>query len=55
MNSEKQQKKVRKFGKGSRPCRRCGSYGPIIRKYGLNLCRHCFREVAEKLGFKKYN
>jgi small subunit ribosomal protein S29e len=47
-------KKVRKFGKGSRPCRRCGSYGPVIRKYGLNLCRHCFREVAEKLGFKKY-
>jgi len=47
-------KKERKFGKGSRPCRRCGSYGPVIRKYGLKLCRHCFREVAEKLGFKKY-
>lgn len=50
-----QQKKVRKFGKGSRPCRRCGAYGPIIRRYGLMLCRQCFREVAEKLGFKKYN
>jgi len=24
-----QQKKVRKFGKGSRPCQRCGSYGPV--------------------------
>ncbi len=48
-------KKERKFGKGARPCRRCGSYGPIIRKYGLCLCRQCFREVAPKLGFKKYN
>ncbi len=47
-------KKVYKFGKGSRPCRRCGSYGPVIRRYGLNLCRQCFREVAKQLGFKKY-
>jgi len=46
-------KKVRKFGKGSRPCVRCGSYGPIIRAYGLGYCRHCFREVAPLLGFKK--
>ncbi|MDH5783351.1 MAG: 30S ribosomal protein S14 [Candidatus Bathyarchaeota archaeon] len=47
-------KKVYKFGKGSRPCRRCGSYGSVIRRYGLNLCRQCFREVAKQLGFKKY-
>jgi ribosomal protein S14 len=45
----------RKRGKGSRPCRRCGSYGPIIRRYGLNMCRQCFRENAEALGFKKYS
>ncbi|MGP3666979.1 MAG: 30S ribosomal protein S14 [Candidatus Bathyarchaeota archaeon] len=47
-------KKERKYGKGSRPCVRCGSYGPIIRRLKLNLCRQCFREVAPKLGFKKY-
>ncbi len=47
-------KKVRKYGKGSRPCKRCGQYGPIVRKYGLNFCRQCFREVAPALGFKKY-
>jgi ribosomal protein S14 len=46
-------KKMR--GKGSRPCRRCGAFGPIIRRYGLNLCRQCFRENAEALGFKKYS
>ncbi len=48
-------KKERKFGKGSKPCSRCGSYGPVIQQYGLTLCRQCFREVAPKLGFKKYN
>jgi len=47
-------KKVRKYGKGARPCKRCGQYGPIVRKYGLNFCRQCFREVAPGLGFKKY-
>lgn len=44
----------KKFGKGSRPCRNCGSYGPVIRKYGLMVCRQCFRELARKLGFKQY-
>src|SRR3989442_13924239 len=47
-------KKIRKYGKGARPCKRCGQYGPIVRKYGLNFCRQCFREVAVGLGFKKY-
>ncbi len=46
--------KPRVYGKGARVCRRCGQYGPVIQKYGLMLCRHCFREVAPKLGFKKY-
>jgi len=45
----------RKFGKGSRACIRCGSHGPLIRRYGLYLCRQCFREVAPTLGFRKYN
>ncbi len=43
-----------KVGKGTRGCKRCGSYGSVIRRYGLNICRHCFREVAPELGFKKY-
>ncbi len=47
-------KKPRKFGKGARRCMRCGQYGPVIRIHGLMLCRHCFREIAPKLGFKKY-
>jgi ribosomal protein S14 len=50
----KQVKKIRKFGIGSRTCRRCGRYGGIIRRYGLMYCRQCMREVSKTLGFKKY-
>jgi len=45
----------RKFGVASRRCKRCGRRGSHIQKYGLNLCRHCFREIAKKIGFKKYS
>ena len=40
----------------NRKCRVTGrtSRG-IIRKYGLNVCRQSFREIAEKIGFKKYS
>ncbi|MEW6063187.1 MAG: 30S ribosomal protein S14 [Nanoarchaeota archaeon] len=46
--------KPRKFGVGSRTCKRCGRYEAHIQKYNLGLCRHCFRELATSLGFKKY-
>jgi small subunit ribosomal protein S14 len=36
-------------------CIRCGRIRARVSSYGLNLCRHCFRESAVKLGFKKYN
>ena len=45
----------RKFGKNVRKCRKCGRTGGLIRSYGLLYCRQCFREEAEKLGFKKYS
>jgi small subunit ribosomal protein S14 len=48
------EKKDRKYGKGSRHCIRCGTYDGLIRRYGLNLCRQCFREIAGELGFKKF-
>lgn len=48
------ERKVRKYGKGSRHCSRCGTYNGLVRRYGLNLCRQCFREVAVQLGFKKF-
>jgi len=47
--------KDRKFGISVYRCTRCGRIGAHIKKYGLHLCRQCFREIAEELGFKKYN
>ena len=47
------ERKEKKFGRGSRWCKRCGDYTALIQKYDLHLCRRCFREVADSLGFKK--
>ncbi|KAI0344062.1 40S ribosomal protein S29A [Trametopsis cervina] len=43
----------RKYGKGSRQCRLCAHQAGIVRKYGLDLCRQCFREKAAAIGFFK--
>jgi len=31
----------------------CGNGQGMIRKYGLNICRQCFREYAKDIGFVK--
>ncbi len=36
-------------------CERCGRMRGIVRRYGMHLCRQCFREIAPELGFKKYS
>jgi len=41
-------------GKGTRKCRFCGSARGVIRKYGLNVCRRCFHEMGEGIGFRKF-
>lgn len=46
--------KERKFGPNTKHCRICGSPRGHIGKYGLHICRRCFRNIATKLGFKKY-
>lgn len=47
--------KERSCGINLKRCIRCGRRGGHIAKYGLNLCRQCFREIAPKIGFKKYS
>jgi small subunit ribosomal protein S29e len=42
-----------KMGKGARYCRICGNGKGLIRKYGLYVCRQCFRENHDNLGFHK--
>ena len=49
------QPKKRSCGTALKKCRNCGRMGGHIDKYGLNLCRHCFREMAVGLGFKKFS
>ncbi len=47
--------KDRKFGIAAKKCENCGRFGARVGQYGTNLCRHCFRELAPQLGFKKYS
>ena len=49
--------KDRKMGIGiaAQKCRRCGRFGAHLNQYNLELCRQCFREIAEEIGFKKYS
>lgn len=47
--------KKRTTGIALKKCQRCGRTGAHISKYNLHLCRQCFREIATKLGFKKYD
>jgi small subunit ribosomal protein S14 len=47
--------KKRTYGAVTRKCRRCGQSNAHIRKYGLHYCRHCFRDIATKIGFRQYS
>jgi len=38
-----------------RGCERCGRLRGLTTRYGLHLCRQCFREIAPEIGFKKYS
>lgn len=37
----------------TRHSRVCTHRAGLIRKYGLNICRQCFREKAADIGFVK--
>jgi small subunit ribosomal protein S14 len=47
--------KDRTTGIAKQKCEKCGRFGAHLSQYGLNLCRHCFREIAVDIGFKKYS
>lgn len=47
--------KQRSCGLSKFRCSRCGRIRGHIKSYGLNVCRQCFREIAPKIGFKKYS
>jgi ribosomal protein S14 len=35
------------------PSRLCAHQAGLVRKYGLDLCRQCFREKSATIGFTK--
>lgn len=45
----------RTSGVAMRKCERCKRFGAHLKQYNLNLCRQCFREIAEEIGFHKYD
>ncbi len=47
--------KNRNFGKASKKCVHCGNNKGFVAKYGLDLCRKCFRDMANSIGFKKFS
>jgi small subunit ribosomal protein S14 len=47
--------KTRTSGIAKKKCERCGRFGAHLTQYNLNLCRQCFREIAEEIGFHKYS
>lgn len=47
--------KKRTTGEALKKCKLCGRTGAHIQKYGIHLCRQCFRENAKKIGFRKYS
>ena len=47
-------KKADKPKKKAKKCMRCGSCNAVYHRLGINLCRRCFREMAPKMGFRKY-
>ncbi|MDP3734187.1 MAG: 30S ribosomal protein S14 [Nanoarchaeota archaeon] len=49
------QPKDRSCGIALRKCKNCGRTRGHINKYGLHICRQCFREMAQGLGFKKFS
>ena len=49
------QKKVRSPKLKEAHCRVCGGVRGMVRKYGILLCRRCFKDNADKMGFQKFD
>ena len=56
MSAQQRQRKPRTLGQHDSNCcysRVCTHKAGLIRKYGLNICRQCFREKSSDIGFTK--
>jgi len=55
LKKKAESKKNAKMDSKNIGCKVCGTNRALIHKYGLHICRRCFREVAFKIGFRKYS
>ena len=46
--------KMKKREVGVRECKICGTRKGMIRKYKIGICRRCFKDRAQDLGWEKY-
>ncbi len=51
--SEQVKEETNKYRK--KRCGMCGVQKGLIAKYKLGICRRCFKQNAERLGFKKFD
>ena len=51
----KAEKKKRDLPATQQYCKNCQNNKGMIHRYNINLCRRCFKEFAEMMGFKKYS
>lgn len=49
----KDQRSSHKKKKEARYCQICHNNKGMVHKYHVDLCRRCFKDYAEKMGFKK--
>jgi len=52
MNDKERTKTRKKYA--HKRCRVCNGTPGIIKKYGMNICRRCFKDQALQMGFRKY-
>ncbi|MFC2162448.1 30S ribosomal protein S14 [Candidatus Altiarchaeota archaeon] len=55
MRKSKNTDKKERFDAKNLKCNVCKTTRGLIHKYGLHICRRCFREDAPGIGFKKYS
>ncbi|MBU0662119.1 MAG: 30S ribosomal protein S14 [Candidatus Diapherotrites archaeon] len=55
MSEENKDKKRGRQAMKKPGCKRCGTRKGVISKYRIGICRRCFKEMAEDIGFRKYD
>lgn len=55
MNEAKAKMKAEQKKRPKQYCKNCHNNKGLIQKYGIYLCRRCFKEFAPMMGFKKFS